>query len=121
MLEVYINDNHLEKGQNSICKEITEESTNCATGGNNLNKRLVFLKNRIRINAENLLILLGTSVAAIPNLDRCARFWPLFVKRDTAEAEVERRRAASVCGSAPGKICKSSCKRCNCFICSKDK
>lgn len=69
MLEVYTNYNHLEKGQNSSCKEITEESNNCATGGKNLSKRLVCLKNRIKINAENPIILLGTSAAAIPSLD----------------------------------------------------
>lgn len=93
MLEVYINYNCLEKGQSSSCEEITEESSNCATGGKNLSKRLVCLENRIRINAENLIILLGTSAAAIPNLDRYVRFWSFFVRRDMAEAEGERRRA----------------------------
>lgn len=119
MLEVYINYNRLEKGQNSSCKEITEESTYCVTGGKNLSKRSVFLKNRIRINAENLIILLGTSAAAIPNLDRYVCFWPFFVKRDTAEAEGERRRATEVCGSALGRPIRAT-KCCNCFFCSKD-
>lgn len=121
MLEVYINYNCLEKGQNSSCKEITEELTNYATGGKNLSKRLVSLKNRIRINAENLIILLGASEAAIPNLDRYVHFRSFFVKRDTAEAEGERRRATKVCGRALGNIHRSNCKCCDCFFCSKYK
>lgn len=65
MLEVSIDYNGLEKGQSSSCKEITEESANCATGGKNLSKTLVCLRSKIKISAENLIILLGTS-AAVP-------------------------------------------------------
>lgn len=83
MLEVYTNYNHLEKGQNSSCKETTEESNNCATGGKNLSKKLVCLKNRIKIKAENPIILLGTSAAATPSLDHYMCFWSFFVKRET--------------------------------------
>lgn len=119
MMEVYTNYNRLEKGQNSSCKEITEETNNCAIGGKYLSKRLVCLKNRIRINAENLIILLGTSAAAIPSLDCYMCFWSFFVKRDTQRQEGKEKDKES--GTAVGKIHKRDCKGCNCVFCNKDK
>lgn len=119
VLEVYTNYNHLGKGQNSSCKEITEESNNCATGGKNLSKRLVCLKNRIRINAENPIILLGTSAAAIPSLGRYMCFWSFFVKRETRRQEGKEKDRES--GSALGRIHKGDWKGCNCFFCNKDR
>lgn len=119
MLEVYTHYNHLEKGQNSSCKEITEESNNCATGGKNLSKRLVCLKKRIRINAENPIILLGISATAIPSLDHYMCFRSSFVKRETQRQEGKEKDRES--GSALGRIHKRDCKGCNCLFCNKDK
>lgn len=110
---------HLEKGQKSSWKEITDESANRATGGKNLSKRLACLKRRIRINAGNLIILLGRA-AAVPDLDCHVLFWSVFVQRDTTDAEGERRRAVKACGSAPGRSIKAANCSVNRFSYSKD-
>lgn len=106
---------HLEKGQKSSWKEITEEPANCATGDKNLSKRLACLKRRIRISAGNLIILLGR--AAVPDLDCHVLFWSVFVQRDTTDAEGERRRAAK---AHRGRSIKAANCSVNHFSYSKD-